>query len=158
MSRDYLTGDRGRYLENGEIEFLGRIDGQVKIGGVRVELGDVKTRLLEHPHIEDAAVVTRVVFGDGDVQLVAKTHPTDALRELEDRLCAIIADMFERDKIDPSDDFFALGGHALLAMRLVNRFRSAPGVDLPITFLLDSADIRELADRIRPAHSGSNVS
>ncbi|MCP5050286.1 MAG: AMP-binding protein, partial [bacterium] len=52
----YHTGDLARWLENGNIEFLGRIDHQVKIRGYRIELGEIENRLLRHPEIKDAVV------------------------------------------------------------------------------------------------------
>ncbi|HEX3077056.1 MAG TPA: amino acid adenylation domain-containing protein, partial [Lachnospiraceae bacterium] len=55
--RLYRTGDLGRYLEEGRIEFLGRIDNQVKIRGYRVELGEIENSILKYPHIEKAAVI-----------------------------------------------------------------------------------------------------
>ena len=57
--RIYRTGDLGRYLPSGDIEFLGRADLQVKIQGFRVEPGEVEHALLEHPHVRQAAVVAR---------------------------------------------------------------------------------------------------
>jgi amino acid adenylation domain-containing protein len=54
--RLYKTGDLGRYLEDGNIEFLGRIDNQVKIRGVRVELGEIENTLLQHPDIRETIV------------------------------------------------------------------------------------------------------
>jgi thioesterase domain-containing protein/acyl carrier protein len=57
--RLYRTGDLGRYLEDGDIEFLGRIDHQVKIRGFRVELGEIETALVRHPQVVEAAVVAR---------------------------------------------------------------------------------------------------
>ncbi|GAA2068995.1 non-ribosomal peptide synthetase [Streptomyces albiaxialis] len=60
-TRLYRTGDLGRYLPGGEIEFLGREDGQVKVRGHRVELGEVEAALLAHPDVGAAAVT----LGDG---------------------------------------------------------------------------------------------
>jgi amino acid adenylation domain-containing protein len=54
--RLYKTGDLGRYLEDGNIEFLGRIDNQVKIRGVRVELGEIETTLLQYPGVKETLV------------------------------------------------------------------------------------------------------
>ncbi|MDD2760867.1 MAG: amino acid adenylation domain-containing protein [Methylomonas sp.] len=55
--RIYATGDLGRWLENGEIEFLGRNDDQVKIRGYRIELGEIERHILSHPAVARAAVV-----------------------------------------------------------------------------------------------------
>ena len=57
--RMYRTGDRVRWLPNGELEYLGRLDHQVKIRGYRVELGEVESQLLKHPQIKDAVVLAR---------------------------------------------------------------------------------------------------
>lgn len=69
-SRLYDTGDVARYLPDGNIEFLGRNDNQVKIHGYRVELGEVECALLQHESVREAAVITR---GDTavDIRLVA---------------------------------------------------------------------------------------
>ncbi|MEU5726962.1 non-ribosomal peptide synthetase [Micromonospora sp. NPDC047738] len=53
----YRTGDFGRLLATGELEYIGRKDHQVKVGGVRVELGEVESVLRTHPAVRDAAVV-----------------------------------------------------------------------------------------------------
>ena len=55
----YRTGDLGRYLPDGNIEYLGRNDDQVKIRGLRIELGEIQARLIEHPAVNDAVVVVR---------------------------------------------------------------------------------------------------
>ncbi|MFN8596436.1 MAG: amino acid adenylation domain-containing protein [Anaerolineae bacterium] len=55
----YKTGDLVRYLPDGEIEFLGRIDQQVKVRGFRIELGEIEAALAKHPDIMTAAVVAR---------------------------------------------------------------------------------------------------
>ncbi len=55
--RYYRTGDLGRWLPGGVVEFLGRMDGQVKVRGYRVELGEVERRLLDFPGVTDAVVV-----------------------------------------------------------------------------------------------------
>lgn len=55
-ARLYKTGDLGRYGADGKIEFLGRIDNQVKIRGVRIELGEIEATLLQHPEIQETLV------------------------------------------------------------------------------------------------------
>ncbi|HLP46095.1 MAG TPA: amino acid adenylation domain-containing protein [Candidatus Kapabacteria bacterium] len=55
----YKTGDLARWLPNGTIEFLGRIDNQVKVRGYRIELGEIESRLAKHPAVEEAVVVVK---------------------------------------------------------------------------------------------------
>ncbi len=55
-TRSFKTGDRGRYLPDGTIEFRGRKDHQVKLRGMRIELGEVEAALLEHPAVDTAVV------------------------------------------------------------------------------------------------------
>ncbi len=55
----YKTGDLARYLPDGNIEFMGRLDHQVKIRGVRIELGEIETVLDAHPNIKECVVVAR---------------------------------------------------------------------------------------------------
>jgi amino acid adenylation domain-containing protein len=54
--RLYRTGDLGRYKVNGEIEYLGRVDSQVKLRGMRLELGEVEAVLATHPGVREAVV------------------------------------------------------------------------------------------------------
>ncbi|MEM7127273.1 MAG: amino acid adenylation domain-containing protein [Chloroflexota bacterium] len=57
--RFYKTGDLARYLPDGNIEYLGRIDFQVKIRGCRIELGEIETALTQHPQVRDAVVTVQ---------------------------------------------------------------------------------------------------
>ena len=64
-ARLYKTGDLGRFLPDGNIEFLGRVDNQVKIRGFRIELGEIEFLLCQHPGVREAVVVAREgVHGD----------------------------------------------------------------------------------------------
>jgi len=84
-ARLYKTGDLGRYLPDGEIEFLGRADNQIKFHGHRVELDEIMAALNKHPLIEDN-VVTATSDEQGNAVLVAyyvadKALEGSALRE-----------------------------------------------------------------------------
>ena len=58
-ARLYMSGDLARYDEEGNIEFLGRIDNQVKIRGLRIELGEIETALQQHEAIAECCVLAR---------------------------------------------------------------------------------------------------
>ena len=58
-SRLYRTGDLVRYLSNGELEFLGRLDSQVKLRGYRIELGEIEAVLRQHPDVREVLVELR---------------------------------------------------------------------------------------------------
>jgi amino acid adenylation domain-containing protein len=58
-SRLYRTGDLARYRADGAIEYLGRLDHQVKLRGFRIELGEIEARLLQHPAVRQAVVIVR---------------------------------------------------------------------------------------------------
>jgi len=97
--RLYRTGDLGRYLPDGEIEFLGREDNQVKVQGYRIELGEIEHALLQHPGVKNA-VVQAVGEDRGQKRLVAyviseeDAFPADNLpaEELKDFLRTTLPD------------------------------------------------------------------
>jgi surfactin family lipopeptide synthetase A len=69
-ARLYRTGDLVRYRRDGILEFLGRMDQQVKIHGLRIELGEIEAVLEQHPEVREAAVVTHT-NGSGEPRLAA---------------------------------------------------------------------------------------
>jgi amino acid adenylation domain-containing protein len=73
--RLYRTGDLVRYMRDGRLEFIGRIDQQIKIRGVRVELGEIEVVLREHPDVRDAVVIVQELEAD-DKRLIAYVVPT----------------------------------------------------------------------------------
>lgn len=68
--RMYRSGDLVRYLEDGMVEFLGRIDHQVKVRGFRIELGEIENILERHPAVKDAVILVKS-FAEDDKRLIA---------------------------------------------------------------------------------------
>ena len=75
-ARLYRTGDLGRFLPDGNVEFLGRVDDQVKMRGVRIELGEIESVLRTHPSLH--AAVVAVSGASGDERLIAYVVPNDS--------------------------------------------------------------------------------
>lgn len=92
--RLYDTGDLGRYLPSGDIEFLGREDFQVKIRGVRVELGEIQSALLEHPRIESAVACD--VRERNRRRIVAYVVPSSGSERLGPAACGVLHDPLAR--------------------------------------------------------------
>jgi amino acid adenylation domain-containing protein len=208
--RMYRSGDLGRWLPNGSIEFLGRNDDQVKIRGFRIEPGEIATRLAEHPLVREAVVVAREDTPD-EKRLVAyytssvneeieeaglteqlRTHLSASLPqhmvpaayvrleklpltpngkldrralpapdgnayavcgyeppqgEIEDTLAKVWTHLLGVDNIGRHDNFFALGGHSLLVMRMVASLKRI-GIEILTGDLFTHDTIESLARKI----------
>lgn len=209
--RLYRTGDLVRFLPGGELEFLGRIDQQVKIRGARIELGEIEAALKEHPAIKECVVL--VGFSEsGEKYLVGyltlnpeQSLPPASLRQflkgrlaehmmpsafltltempltpngkidkkrlqelapadlaqmndyvaprtaLEDTLAAIWRDVIKVERVGAHDNFFALGGHSLIATQLISRVRDVFRVEVPLPALFEQPTVAELSTVIQDA-------
>jgi amino acid adenylation domain-containing protein len=138
-ARLYRTGDKARFLADGNIEFLGRIDHQVKMRGFRIELGEIESALKQHPAVRDSVVVMREDV-PGDKRLIAyvtstnpSTGPVGEFRSfLKQRLPAymvpsafILLDAFpltpngklDRNAFPPPEGTFPISDQAYVAPR-----------------------------------------
>ena len=197
----YKTGDLGRWLPDGNIEYLGRIDGQVKIRGYRIELEEIEAVLLQSDLVKQAVVIAKE-DADGDKKLVGYVVGKDALEkekitsylnsklpdymvptfiveldkipltsngkvdkralpdpeinassqqsvnpgnELEEKLTKVWLDVLKIDSIGINDDFFEMGGHSLLAIRLMSVLRKELGLEINIGDIFEYPTISTLA-------------
>jgi amino acid adenylation domain-containing protein len=197
--RLYRTGDRVRLRADGRIEFLGRLDGQVKLRGFRIELGEIEATLERHEAVADAHVILRespvgeprlvayvvtnavVTAGDlrafaaqslpdymvppaivtverfpltvhGKIDVKALPSPetqrgasTAPRTPVEQELAALWREVLGVEMVGIDDDFFALGGHSLMATQLVSRINAAYAIDLPLRRVLEAPTVAELA-------------
>jgi acyl carrier protein len=203
----YRTGDLARLRADGTLEYLGRLDTQVKLRGFRVELGEIEAELSAQPEIESAVVLVRTIGLDqhltahcipsaaaGDLAALASTlrarlrttlpsymipaafdwidawplnangkldrsvlaerasAPRSALEPflpprtpLEERVVQIWTEVLRTDRIGVRDNFFDLGGHSILAMRIVSRIEEALGARLPLAAVFDRPTVAEMA-------------
>ena len=208
-ARLYRTGDRARWRDDGALEYLGRIDHQIKLRGMRIELGEVEAALAEHPAVREAVAAVRdAAPGDprlyawvvpeaharldrellrhflaeqlpdpmipraivaldalpltpsGKVDRAALPAPGDAdllraaAREppatpLETALAALWSELLGITDIGRRDDFFVIGGHSLLAARLVARLRERLGVEVTLRQVFETPALADLAEALR---------
>ncbi|HNU48253.1 MAG TPA: beta-ketoacyl synthase N-terminal-like domain-containing protein, partial [Bacteroidia bacterium] len=87
----YKTGDLARYMPDGNIEYLGRIDGQVKVRGYTIELGEIELTLDKHVSVKQAVVIARE-DEPGDKRLVAYCLPNDNKKILAGELRQFLQD------------------------------------------------------------------
>ncbi len=89
-ARMYRTGDRARYLADGTLQYLGRLDDQVKLRGFRIEPGEIESVLLDYPGVQAASVVLRddLPGGPGLIGYVAGIAGPTALNDIHDLMAA----------------------------------------------------------------------
>jgi amino acid adenylation domain-containing protein len=211
-ARVYRTGDRVRFRDSGALAYLGRGDGQVKLRGHRIELGEVESALNERSDTVECAAALRNEDTPGGARLLAwvvRTRGQEGdLREyvrdrlpsifvpsaifevealprlpngklnrnalivstrderanvtrvartpVEEELAGLWAELFD-ELPGPQDDFFSMGGHSLLAMRLVARIRLVFGVDLSVRALLAEPTIGAISERIQLLRRGGET-
>jgi amino acid adenylation domain-containing protein len=199
--RLYRTGDLVRWRADGQVEYLGRIDHQVKVRGFRIELGEVEAALLALPGVREAVVVapdgTRLVAyvgadegpgseaahlkaqlglslpdymvpsvfvrldrlplntngkvdrkalpDPGATSAPAYVAPQGALAE---GIAVLWAEVLQRDRVGQTDNFFDLGGHSLLLIRVHGLLKERLGVVLPVVDLFQHPTVGALACHI----------
>ena len=110
--RLYRTGDLGRYQEDGRIEFLRRMDSQVKIRGHRIEMGDIEAAIDRSPRVWESAVTART-DASGDAQLIAyvaprpscSREPQEASNEAVARWTSLWDEVYRAPSVDSSCNF-----------------------------------------------------
>ncbi len=120
----YRTGDLARYLPDGTIEFLGRIDNQVKVHGFRIELGEIEAVLNQHPAVAESVVVVREEQA-GDKRLVAYVV-------MDDRMTG-----WQNDKMNVANDPAILSSpHPVILSELRDYLKTKlPDYMTPATFV-----------------------
>jgi acyl-coenzyme A synthetase/AMP-(fatty) acid ligase/acyl carrier protein len=213
VGRIYRTGDLVRWNVDGELEFIGRLDDQVKLRGFRIELGEIESALEGIEGVRQAAVMAREVGAGGpslvayvvgdepdpgaaygpalgrklpDYMLPAYWVALDAMpvtssgkvarRNLpmperravdaeyvapegstENALAEIWQQVLEIDRVGRHESFFDLGGHSILATRVVARVRDVFGIELPLRSVFAVPTLARLADEIDVVRSARQL-
>lgn len=197
FGRIYKTGDLGRWLADGAIEYLGRSDFQVKLRGYRIELNEIESVILEDSGITDAAVLVKderliAYVAGSDVNKIRLTDMMEAKlpaymvtaviievdeipltkngkqdrkallnieleevvddyiapsTEMETHLLSIWQELLGKERISMDDNFFSIGGHSLLGIRVASACREQLSIEIPLKVLMDNPTIEALAER-----------
>jgi amino acid adenylation domain-containing protein len=117
--RMYKTGDLGRWTPEGNIEFIGRIDHQVKIHGIRIELGEIEAAIGQHPAVRETVVIDREDHL-GNLRLVAYIVPSQEQKLTIDELRRFLRDKLPEYMIPSAfviKDAFSLTPHGKVDRR-----------------------------------------
>jgi amino acid adenylation domain-containing protein len=202
-ARMYRTGDLVRRRADGDLEFVGRVDAQVKIGGVRIEPAEIEAVLASRPDVERAVVVLRddLPTGPGLVAYVRTDGPVDGLRDhvrsllpaamvpaavvavdgfptlasgkldrsalpavteparattafrapasdAEVLVAEVFGEVLGHGPVGLDDDFFALGGTSLLAVRAAAELSGTVDLEVPLRTLFTHRTVRGLATAV----------
>ncbi len=213
-ARMYRTGDLARFLADGNIQYMGRIDNQVKLRGFRIELGEIEAVLTKDPRVQSAVVIVRE-DNPGDKRLVAYAVPSGASipgaelkdlvrkrlpeymvpsafvemkalplspngkinrrllpapdwaaaesgdvveprNELEATLVRVWQSVLHVPNLGVRDNFFDLGGHSLMAARVLSEVEKITGKELPLSALFRGATVESLAQLITQSQDTSD--
>jgi amino acid adenylation domain-containing protein len=100
-SRIYRTGDFARWLRDGSIDFVGRVDGQVKLRGFRIELQEIEAALAQHPDVGKSIVVAKQRVG-GEKSLVGYVVPSNGNRPSPDALRSFLREKLPDYMVPPA--------------------------------------------------------
>ena len=144
--RIYRTGDLGRFLPDGTLEFMGRVDLQIKISGMRIEPGEIEAALSQHPAVQ-AAVVTAMEDSGGHKRLVAHVVPADASRPATEEVDDLLGSAEQRAAEGIVTDPVARLEFKLKHLNLRHEVADRPAVALPAPPLDDALLDRWVARR-----------
>ena len=100
-ARMYRTGDLARYLPDGNLEFLGRNDHQVKIRGNRIEVGEIEARLAKHPVVREVVVIAREYAAAGQTLVAYVTTAESDVEDLASKLREYLAGQLPEYMVPP---------------------------------------------------------
>lgn len=198
-SRLYKTGDLVKWLPDGNLEFIGRNDFQVKIHGIRIEPGEIEKALLSIDQMKQVHVAVRennqekyiVAYFVAEIaldetmlfehlstllpehmiphvfmqieefnmtingKLDQKSLPAPDFTkttayvapdsEFEHQLCAIWQNLLQLEKIGVTDNFFRIGGHSILALKLSQRLKSELSINVGVADIFTNNTIQKLS-------------
>ncbi|WP_113675587.1 non-ribosomal peptide synthetase [Vallitalea guaymasensis] len=205
----YRTGDLGRWLPDGSVEYLGRLDHQVKIRGNRIELREIENIMANLEDIQQVSVIVKTnnkgekylsAFFTSSLNLTVKDIrkfllekmpsymiPVEYMQldsfpitpngkidkkqllkmgndldignvfvaprdELEEKIAEIWRTLLQKDRIGMDDNFFDLGGHSLLLVKLKTMLEKRLNQEIPILDIFNYPTIHHLAEYIRQRH------